>query len=135
MGTGHMIYFEIEECCNCGMQFGLTTDYQKRRRRDGESFYCPSGHPQSYTESEIDKLKKQVRQKNEALERERGWRRQAEEDHEHTQRRLTSTKGVVTRIKNRVSKGVCPCCKRSFSNLHRHMESKHPGYTEQEEIA
>lgn len=27
---------------------------------------------------------------------------------------------------DRVGKGVCPCCKRSFTNLRRHMTTKHP---------
>lgn len=31
-----------------------------------------------------------------------------------------------TRKLSRVQRGVCPCCKRSFSNLARHMEKKHP---------
>ena len=26
----------------------------------------------------------------------------------------------------RIHKGVCPCCNRSFTNLKRHMETKHP---------
>lgn len=39
-----------------------------------------------------------------------------------------NTKGVVTRTRNRIANGVCPCCDRSFTNLQRHMASKHPDY-------
>jgi len=49
---------------------------------------------------------------------------------ERTERRLSAQKGVTTRIKNRVANGVCPCCKRSFTDLRRHMETKHPKYAE-----
>jgi hypothetical protein len=34
----------------------------------------------------------------------------------------------VTKIKNRVGHGVCPCCTRSFQNLARHMASEHPTF-------
>ncbi len=30
---------------------------------------------------------------------------------------------------NRLKKGVCPCCNRSFSNLHKHLTKEHPKYT------
>ena len=30
----------------------------------------------------------------------------------------------------RVEHGVCPCCKRSFSALARHMATKHPEYAD-----
>jgi hypothetical protein len=28
----------------------------------------------------------------------------------------------------RIGNGVCPCCNRSFTNLRRHMTTKHPEY-------
>lgn len=49
------------------------------------------------------------------------------------ERRLAATKGVVTRIKNRVGKGVCPCCKRTFPNLGAHMSEKHPDWAPETE--
>jgi hypothetical protein len=32
----------------------------------------------------------------------------------------------VERKLKRVHRGVCPCCKRTFQNIQRHMETKHP---------
>lgn len=52
----------------------------------------------------------------------------AEDSRQHVENQLRATKGVVTKIKKRVSKGVCPCCNRSFENLKNHMESQHPEY-------
>ena len=49
---------------------------------------------------------------------------------------LRATKGVVTKIRRRVANGVCPCCKRHFVNLKRHMSGQHPefaGTTESEQ--
>ena len=38
---------------------------------------------------------------------------------------------ALTRVKNRVSRGVCPNCNRTFKDLARHMASKHPVGTEE----
>lgn len=40
----------------------------------------------------------------------------------------TAAVGQVTKLKNRVGHGVCPCCNRSFGNLARHIESEHPTF-------
>lgn len=32
------------------------------------------------------------------------------------------------RLATRANHGVCPCCKRTFSQLARHMKTKHPDF-------
>jgi DNA repair exonuclease SbcCD ATPase subunit len=49
-----------------------------------------------------------------------------------TEKSLIAQKGVTTRIKNRASNGVCPCCNRTFQNLARHMHTKHPDFAKSE---
>lgn len=46
------------------------------------------------------------------------------------ERSAAAQRGVLTRLKNRVAAGVCPCCHRSFKQLSEHMKMKHPDYTE-----
>lgn len=38
------------------------------------------------------------------------------------------TKGKLTKTRNRIAKGVCPCCNRSFVNLGKHMAGQHPDF-------
>jgi len=111
------------------MTFGVTADFIARRRADGARFFCPSGHSNFYTETEAQRL-------NKALVAERAAKERAEAEADHqirlrsiAERRVAATRGVVTRLKNRVARGVCPCCKRSFENLRRHMEGQHPAWT------
>jgi hypothetical protein len=94
------------------------------------SFWCPYGHRQHFapgdTEEqklrrERDRLKQQIAEKDDAISRERDLRATAE-------RRVSAQRGVVTRLRNRAAKGVCPCCNRSFENLRRHMTTKHPDF-------
>lgn len=118
----------IEECCSCHITFAMPKDFQHRCRETGQRFYCPLGHGQVYATTEIQKLKDELR-------REKFWRdnaetraRAARDQADAAERSAAAYKGVATRIKRRVANGVCPCCKRTFADLARHMAGKHPGY-------
>ena len=51
-------FFVTETCCNCSMPFAMTEDFQKARRQDRKTFYCPAGHGQRYVgKTEEQKLK------------------------------------------------------------------------------
>jgi hypothetical protein len=126
----------VETCCNCGITFGMPESIQKRRRDDHATFYCPSGHPQSYRgETEAQKLQKALDAKTRELEQEKRstqWARDGEKRADEraalSDRKAAAARGLVTKIKNRVGNGVCPCCNRTFDNLQRHMGTQHPDF-------
>jgi predicted GIY-YIG superfamily endonuclease len=108
------IKFEYEfnaiDCANCGMPFGITPDFEDRRRQDHRGFHCPNGHSNVYRgETEAEKLQKRLdaERRQTAMEREQ---------------RLKAERQLA-----RVRKGVCPKCNRSFKALERHMATKHKG--------
>ena len=104
-----------EECCQCGVIFGMMTYYKNERLRDQKQFYCPSGHSQGYVgETEA--------QKNARLLKEEQARHQRTIARENEER---AAKEKAERKLKRVGRGVCPDCNRSFQNLARHMCSKH----------
>lgn len=113
--------FLTEECCNCGVLFAVSEDLIAQWRKTKRSFYCPNGHSQSYTESEADRLKREL----ERVKRDADWQKQRAESIE---KRLIAQKGQLTKLKKRVGNGVCPCCKRTFKQLAQHMAHKHPEY-------
>ncbi len=41
---------------------------------------------------------------------------------------VRAQKAAKTKLKNRIKHGVCPCCKRTFQNIAKHIATKHPGY-------
>ena len=121
---------ECLECSNCGMLYGLTEDFIKRRRDDKERFYCPRGDWQSYGgKTDAQKLKEAKadaeRVRNDAA---LAWRRFNEEraDHVDTKATLRTTKGHVTRMRNRIAAGTCPWCERQFPDLEQHVGAEHP---------
>lgn len=116
------VNLNVIECSNCGMPFGITQDFEQRRRDDHRVFYCPTGHHNVYDhESEAEKLRRQLKatQSHMAAQQAR---------HDQVKAELEDTKAQFERAKSRISKGVCPCCNRQFANLHRHMTTKHPSY-------
>lgn len=127
--------FHPVTCCKCSCTFAIDDTLNDRSRVwKKQSIYCPScGTSQGWSgetpdqkvrrklEAEIAKVKrsKEFLEASESAARARA---------DHAERSLSATKGVVTRMKNRVSKGICPCCNRSFENLKRHMQKKHPEF-------
>ncbi len=109
-----------EICCGCGVAFGMPSDLQTQFKNDpNKFFYCPNGHSQHYSKSQEQKLREEAERKLRLKENELAnlttTKIQLESELLKTQRRL-----------KRVHNGTCPCCKRSFSNLQRHMKEKHP---------
>ncbi len=114
------------------------TLYFMAQERKGElAFYCPNGHGQVFKagESEEDILRRErdrLRQKlSEKDDEIRERREEAERQRlraEAGERRVSAARGQITKLKRRASNGVCPCCNRTFSDLQRHMHSKHPGF-------
>ena len=107
------IKFEYEfnaiDCASCGMPFGVTPDFEARRRMDHRGFTCPNGHSNVYyEETEEEKLRKRLKLEQEQTRMEREQRERAEWQ------------------LRRVQQGICPKCNRSFKALERHMKAKHP---------
>lgn len=125
-------------CCRCKTEFYLPDElYHSAKRSPAISFWCPYGHEQHFAAGETDeqklrrerdRLKQQLAERDDAIAEQRKMREQAE-------RQVSAQKGLVTRLKNRVGRGVCPCCNRQFDNLHRHMTSKHPTYIAEDAAA
>lgn len=114
----------IQSCPKCGMAFGAPVLFIAERRRDHGDFYCPAGHVMTFPqESDVERLQRRLR-----------WSEQAEMERRRqltlTEASLRATKGVVTKLRKRAASGLCPCCSRSFTNLRRHMASKHPDFAE-----
>lgn len=119
-------------CASCHILFAVPDGFEEARRNDHKVFFCPVGHSNVFMgESEAEKFRRErdrlvqhIAQKDDEIVAERDRRETAE-------RRMAAARGQVTKIKNRVGHGVCPCCNRTFENLHQHMNSKHPTFIAQ----
>lgn len=118
--------------CWCGCKHAVPSElhnYQLQKHNEGRSHavFCPVGHEYYPAgESEADRLKRELTRANQRLDQANAAIRDEREQKQAVQRRLSAQQGVTKHIRNRVQKGVCPCCNRHFVNLQRHMQTKHP---------
>lgn len=117
----------ISDCINCGVVYTVPESVWNKQRQDGGYHHCSNGHSQGWskqasesekTRLERDRLKQQLAQKDDEIATQRVAR-------EAAQRQAAAARGQVTRLRNRANAGLCPCCNRHFTNLERHMASKH----------
>lgn len=126
--------FHVVRCFTCGVPFGITAElYRRVVEKATGAVYCPAcGQETCWRESSADRRIKQLTQQLQTADtRANTANRHARlvgQRADRVEGSLRATRGVVTRMKNRVSRGVCPCCKRHFANLERHMDTKHPSY-------
>jgi hypothetical protein len=112
----------IEECCDCHTRFAMTSQLRAARYADHKAFYCPNGHGQSYVgETEEAKLRRQLK----AAKSDATWTR---DQLEASERSKAAIKGHLTRARNKLAKGQCPCCDQTFGNVREHMKARHPEY-------
>lgn len=104
------------ECPCCGIPYAVPAKWRDKKVEANGSFNCPNGCSLHFTgETQAQKLQKIVDRKNSELE----------EANNRMLDEINERKKVERKLK-RVHNGTCPCCKRSFPNLQRHMQSKHP---------
>lgn len=114
--------FVTIECGSCGVTFALTDKYDRARRDDHKTFYCPNGCGRAYlSKNKAEKLQDELSAERARLD-------QARADAEFQKKRAAGIQGELTKTKKRVAGGACPCCNRTFVNLGRHMAGQHPSY-------
>lgn len=115
------ITLETEECYSCGVAFAMPDYMMLRMKNEGGTFYCPNGHGQRYTKSEVQRLREKLDEQTRAAALMAERARDAEVAEQKAQREMK-------RMKKRAASGVCPCCNRKFQQLARHMKTKHPDH-------
>jgi hypothetical protein len=120
------IRLSVFDCAHCGVLFGISTQLEKRRRDDGEGFYCPNGHANEFKDNELDKAKKRIAKLEEIAKARDVWLREERDRREAVERSLAATRGAVTKLRQKTDAGLCPYgCRRHFTNLERHIATKH----------
>lgn len=113
---------EAHNCPTCGVVYTCPKGMMESQRKDGRgSHYCPNGHSLSFQTTENERLRR---------ERDRLVQQQAQLQDEIAERDrlLTAERNKAKRAEKRAKAGVCPCCTRTFTNMSRHMKTKHPEF-------
>lgn len=123
--------FTLVDCpaAACGVVFAIGDLFRARRNSDGRNFYCPNGHTMSYGESDADRLRQQLANTQGKLSRAEGTITHLRDQAGAAERSARAQRAANTRLRKRVANGVCPCCRRTFADLARHMSGQHPDYS------
>lgn len=119
-------------CCTCKAEMWLPDAlYEAARHSPDIHFWCAFGHRQHFAqgESEAAKLRRELQRARQRLAEKDDDIRWQQEQKEAAERRAAAARGQVTKLKNRAANGFCPCCSRHFTNLERHMTTKHPDFS------
>lgn len=108
--------------CWCGIKHAIPDNLNRQAKENGKAVFCPLGHEWVVRETETVRLRQQ-------LENARATTDYWQKEREREKVKHAATKGKLTKTRNRISKGVCPCCNRSFVDLAQHMKGQHPEYT------
>jgi len=124
--------FVVEECGECGIQFAMPQQFRRKRLNDHSlPFWCPNGCRLFYIgKTAAEKERERARQLERHIANQDEVIRSEKAAHTVTKRKLSTTKGQLTKTRKRVANGVCPCCHRTFAQLQRHMKGQHPDYVE-----
>src|SRR5690242_7403598 len=57
MQANILMNFCRQDCIQCGTVFFIPQTLDATVRDTGQTFYCPNGHPQAYSESNADKFR------------------------------------------------------------------------------
>lgn len=112
-------------CPVCCIPYAIPETMSAERYRNGGDWFCPNGHKLHYATPEVDKLRKELETvKTEAARKiDSAW-----QTANTATSKLREVEQERDRERKRAANGVCPCCKRSFKALRRHMDRKHPEY-------
>lgn len=116
----------VVHCGECGGTYAILKRYKERKKEQGGFWtcpYCKTGWGYRTENTDLEIARQEAKWANNRLATEKA-------SHDQTKASLRAHKAAKTRLKKRVANGVCPCCKRHFENLQRHMQTKHPKYTE-----
>jgi hypothetical protein len=118
----------IIECCVCHMDFGMTPEFERARRRDHKMWYCPAGHPQYFSaRSDVERLRDDLEATQRQLTQARSRAEEIRQERDRIERRRRATKAALTKTKQRIASGKCIRCAQTFPDLAAHMETEHPG--------
>lgn len=121
--------------CECGGIYAINERYRREKQESGGTWTCPYCKISwGFVKSKLDKAKEQLAERDRQLVAERSRHDQTQAALRTEEKRTRAYKGQAGRLRTRAANGVCPCCKRTFTNLRRHMASKHSNYAGTEAI-
>lgn len=122
-----------KKCGRCGIWFAVPDWFEDEALKEGPrgGWHCPNGHARHYLQGQREK--DEIRTLKDRLLSHQAREAHLVDQRDATERSLRATKGQVTKLKKKAAAGACPCCKRTFQNVSRHMQNQHPEFVKEQQ--
>lgn len=132
MGTTFVTNTELTtvNCGECGGVYAILERHRAQCQQKGTGWTCPYCKVDwgFFNNNENARLKRELAEAKRKIEYKDAHLQIMHNENTTLEHRRRAEKAAKTRLKNRVGKGVCPCCNRTFLDLQRHMQLKHPSF-------
>jgi hypothetical protein len=126
------------QCCGvCGGVYAITERHDKYCREHGKSWtcpYCKCTWGYDHDRSPLEQAKRDAERYREERDRSRVHAQRMRDERDTVERQRRAQKAAKTRVMNRIKAGECPCCGKTFPDLHKHMTEQHPHYGKQKQV-
>lgn len=120
----------VNQCGTCAVWHTIPKIIYDSYHAEGGFWHCPNGHQRGFRKGEDERKQEEVRLERDRLKQERAQlqdeiaaqKRKADE----AKQRAHEAEKKFLNARRRHAAGVCPCCNRTFTNVQRHMKTKHP---------
>lgn len=113
--------FAVDDCGVCGVTYVVPENVYNHKRDYGGFSHCSNGHQWGWPEGR--KQRDELRHERDLLKQDAA---RLIEEREAALKEAREMKQKYMNVQRRSAAGVCPCCNRTFSNVARHMKTKHP---------
>jgi len=117
--------------CWCGIALAVPKSMYRWAQNDsGNHIFCPLGHTFIFGKNATDRAKERADQLAAQLRAARASNTATRDQLIAERRSNAAYRGWITRLRNRISNGVCPVkgCQRHFDNVQAHIERMHPDW-------
>lgn len=131
----HKMAFAAEltaiNCGCCGGIYAISERYRQKMHEEGKCWTCPYckaswGYSGNSDNQRLRKELEEAKRREQWAKDDAAWQKNQKAT---VEKRLSAAKGQATKLRKRISAGVCPCCHRTFKQLAAHMTHKHPEYS------
>ncbi len=112
-----------QECGECGTIFGMSRALRDRRLGDKQYWWCPNGHQRCFGGKTHAQKVKDLEQ---AVTEMRDYATRQGDRADRNYNSLRTTKGHVTRLRNRAAEGRCQWCDEVIDDMPQHVATTHP---------
>jgi hypothetical protein len=113
----------IRQCGTCAVWHTVPEIVFDSYKREGGFWSCPNGHQRGFRKGEDEIEQESIRRERDLLKQDTA---RLNDELAAERKRAEEAERKIVQVRKRAAAGVCPCCNRTFTNMQRHMKSKHP---------